>query len=569
MGIRGSKWTTGWVTLILTTLGMLACSSGAADGTRDDTGGLDVLFVGDGSTTDSSLPDVKGHDARPDPVDALADSADPDVGREDWTPFPDTSEEDVVGPLDTSGADLPPADDTFDAGGGHDTGTPGLDVHPDDGALFDMGAIVDPTTAECTFTKHRTGLKDGILVDIWDVSYRSWDLIDGEPVPITIRGFAAKPASASADIPGIVQAHGLGGCAKESHATGPAALLGSFIIAYSGPGGAAEECATSEGLSAGYDSGYRMFDTLDHPGGSWFLGHARAALRAVTCLETRPEVDRNRLGMTGYSGGAVATLIASAVDARIKVAVPLSGTLAWDVAVEAANAWQHGLLAQPGLDTSAAEWTALVDAVDPATLFTSSNAQVMMINGSTDEFFPLTAHMATWYPLPGDKRLSFSANYDHGCYSLSGVEDAGDIEARAALRSAGGQRAWFGHWFGTDGDFTYIPATPILTVDVVGAVTLVAAAVDGGGSKLSVERVHFWYSVDDSLIYQSVELSDQGSGLWGETVMLPLPAGTVSFVDVQYKTNALVNPHRFSLSSEPVIPAGHVPAIRSSDNCLP
>jgi cephalosporin-C deacetylase-like acetyl esterase len=53
------------------------------------------------------------------------------------------------------------------------------------------------------------------------------------------------------------------------------------------------------------------------------------AIRALDYLETRPEVDRTRFGMTGRSGGGAITWFTASVDDRIKAAVPVHGT--WSV----------------------------------------------------------------------------------------------------------------------------------------------------------------------------------------------------------------------------------------------
>lgn len=48
-------------------------------------------------------------------------------------------------------------------------------------------------------------------------------------------------------------------------------------------------------------------------------------IRAIDYLLSRPDVDPDRLGVTGISGGGAATIWITAADPRIKVAVPVSG----------------------------------------------------------------------------------------------------------------------------------------------------------------------------------------------------------------------------------------------------
>lgn len=48
-------------------------------------------------------------------------------------------------------------------------------------------------------------------------------------------------------------------------------------------------------------------------------------IRALDYLESRPEVDRDKIGMTGRSGGGIYTWWVAAIDDRIKVAAPTAG----------------------------------------------------------------------------------------------------------------------------------------------------------------------------------------------------------------------------------------------------
>lgn len=436
--------------------------------------------------------------------------------------------------------------------------------------LFDMPMIQDAATAQCTFTNQHTVLDGTTLLDVWNVSFISWESIDGTLQPILIRGYAARPSGENANLPGVVGAHGLGGYAEESHATGLASLLGAFVIAYTGPGGGTEPDNTSEGRPSGYDSGRRMFDTLPDTRGSWFWGHAVAGMRALTCVEARPEIDKTRLGMTGFSAGGVVTLISASVDSRIKAAVPLSGTHAWSTAVQSPHAWQHGLLTAAGMTTDSPGWIKLqTELIEPAAMVAHTSSKVLMVDGSTDEFFPLTAFNATYAAIPGDdKRASIAGNFDHGCYILTGGESALTIEARANLHAEGGQRMWFGHWFGTNPDYAYLPSAPSVTLTPAGAATVVAATVDGGGAALDVEEVKIWWSNDDAFLWGNVALAPAGGGVYGGLVGFPVLPNTAYYVDVVYKTKSFLAPQRFALSSMPALPGGFVPHIRDIQTCL-
>lgn len=51
------------------------------------------------------------------------------------------------------------------------------------------------------------------------------------------------------------------------------------------------------------------------------------ARRALDYLVTRPDIDRDRIGATGRSGGGMTTFFLAALDERVRAAAPVSGTL--------------------------------------------------------------------------------------------------------------------------------------------------------------------------------------------------------------------------------------------------
>lgn len=106
-------------------------------------------------------------------------------------------------------------------------------------------------------------------------------------------------------------------------------------------------------------------------------------IRALDYLETRPEVDKDRFGITGRSGGAAMSWFAAAVDPRIKVVAPVMGisTYAANVAENtqrlhcdcmfAVNGYRHDLLHQGGL-------------IAPRPLY--------MMHGKQDRLFPVPGY---------------------------------------------------------------------------------------------------------------------------------------------------------------------------------
>jgi cephalosporin-C deacetylase-like acetyl esterase len=85
------------------------------------------------------------------------------------------------------------------------------------------------------------------------------------------------------------------------------------------------------------------------------------AMRAIDYLETREEIDADRIGMTGRSGGAAMTWFTAAVDPRVKVAVPVMGISTYAANVKdntqrrhcdcmfPINSWMHDMLHQGAL----------------------------------------------------------------------------------------------------------------------------------------------------------------------------------------------------------------------------
>jgi Acetyl xylan esterase (AXE1) len=130
-----------------------------------------------------------------------------------------------------------------------------------------------------------------------------------------------RPEVAAGRLPAVIVQHWLGG-SKD------APMLQSLLWMF----------ATRGYLAIGIDGRYRgerangrtlqdaMIEALrtgkGHP---WLIDTVYDLLRTVDYLETRDDVDRERIGMTGLSEGGLETWMVAAADPRIRVAAPVVG----------------------------------------------------------------------------------------------------------------------------------------------------------------------------------------------------------------------------------------------------
>ena len=431
--------------------------------------------------------------------------------------------------------------------------------------LWDMPFLTDASTLDLEVVA--TWTEGFPPTQITELRYTSYEVSDCTVHPIRVEAYVAMPLSAVGSdgaLPGVVKAHGLGGSADANAAAGPARELGVAVLAYSGPG---------QGLSEGTGSTPdHLFDTIPDPRASWFWEHAVAGIRGLSVLATLPEVDPGRLGMTGYSGGSVATLMVNGVDPRVEAAVPVSACGYMDLAAAATPVpgWQANLLAamtEPQTPASPL-FAAYVDYLDPKNYLATAQGETLLINGAQDEFFPIHSFTLTFDGLGGGAaghRVLVIKDWDHGPLAmLYGTEE---VEAKT-LPTLG---AWFRRVFGLDAAVAELPPMPQVTVEpwtcldpdtwlvwdcALAGLTLSAPT----GYEIEAAALH--WSVD-GLTYFSWNLQDQGAGLWAAEVGAldgATAGGLVYFAEVELGAGGLFGPS-FWLTSRPHIPEGFVPEI--------
>ncbi|HEV7998819.1 MAG TPA: alpha/beta fold hydrolase [Planctomycetaceae bacterium] len=183
---------------------------------------------------------------------------------------------------------------------------------------------------------------DGRVVET--VSIASERKADGtiERVPLLIvRPANGTGGSKSGRLPAVIVLHGTGGNKKQMRPLleelAQRGIIGVALDArYHG-----ERSKGSSGSKAYVAAVTRAWRTPagkphEHP---FFYDTCWDIWRAIDYLQTRPDVDPNRLGMIGFSMGGIETWLAAAVDDRVKVAVPAIGVQSFRWSLEN-NAWQ-------------------------------------------------------------------------------------------------------------------------------------------------------------------------------------------------------------------------------------
>jgi dienelactone hydrolase len=145
-----------------------------------------------------------------------------------------------------------------------------------------------------------------------------------ERVPVRLVSLARPAAVATERRPAVIVLHGTGG-SRDAVADWLADLAQRGVIAvaidarYHGgrAGGQTGKTAYEAAILRAWRA--KPGEPQEHP---WFYDTCWDLWRTVDYLQSRPDVDPDRIGMLGLSMGGIQTWLAAAVDERVKVAVP-------------------------------------------------------------------------------------------------------------------------------------------------------------------------------------------------------------------------------------------------------
>lgn len=231
---------------------------------------------------------------------------------------------------------------------------------------------------------------------------------EGEPFggkPTRVFAYVGRPSAGEGPFPAMVLVHGGGGRAFPDWAT-HWAKRGYVAIAMDLAGHGSEGRLPDGGPDQSDTSKFRNF-TDDEATEMWSYHAVAAVVRGHSLLRTLPNVDANRIGITGISWGGYLTCIVSGLDSRFKVAIPVYGC----GFLGDNSYWKERSLAAMSND-SRTQWLRLFD---PSQYLANVGYPILFVNGTTDFAYPLDSYLKSYRLVDSQWRhVSVEVNRPHG-----------------------------------------------------------------------------------------------------------------------------------------------------------
>lgn len=158
-----------------------------------------------------------------------------------------------------------------------------------------------------------------------------------------------------------------------------------------------------EGGPPGWDASFNQLD--DAIEDQWTYQAVSAVALAHSLIRSYPEVDADRVGVTGISWGGYMTSIVAGVDHRFKFAAPVYGcgylgeNSAWLPAFEKLGAEKAGLWLK--------QW-------DPSQYLAAAKMPILWVNGTNDFAYPMDSWKKSYLLPKTDRTLCLRIRMPHG-----------------------------------------------------------------------------------------------------------------------------------------------------------
>lgn len=225
---------------------------------------------------------------------------------------------------------------------------------------------------------------------------------DGEPYhgkPTRVFAYLARPEKVQGKLPAMVLVHGGGGTAFKEWAL-LWAKRGYIALAMDLAGQGADKKRLPDGGPPQDDGGKFQADQVK----DYWSYHAVAnVIRAASLLASLPEVDPQRIGITGISWGGYLTCIVAGLDDRLKVAIPVYGC----GFLNEDSAWVPRFAKM-----AAAQRTLWLDNFDPSRYLGQARMPVLFVNGTNDFAYPLDSYQKSYRLVP-NRNLCVTVKMPH------------------------------------------------------------------------------------------------------------------------------------------------------------
>jgi len=230
---------------------------------------------------------------------------------------------------------------------------------------------------------------------------------EGEPFagkPTHVFAYLARPPQAEGKLPAMVLVHGGGGAAFKEWAA-LWAKRGYVALAMDLAGNGSTRQRLPDG-GPGQDDGAKFTGAGAgaQPTDFWTYHAVASVIRGVSLLASRPDVDPDRIGITGISWGGYLTCIVAGLDDRLKVAVPVYGC----GFIHENSTWLGTFEKMP-----AAKRQFWVEHFEPSRYVGQAKMPVLFVNGTNDFAYPLDSYQKT-YRLVKQRDLCVTVNMPHG-----------------------------------------------------------------------------------------------------------------------------------------------------------
>lgn len=226
---------------------------------------------------------------------------------------------------------------------------------------------------------------------------------EGEPFhgkPTRVFAYLGRPEKTKGKLPAMVLVHGGGGTAFKEWAE-LWAKRGYVALAMDLAGHGPKRERLPDGSP---DQDDRARFGADQVQEFWSYHAVANVIRGISLLASLPEVDPDRVGITGISWGGYLTCIVAGLDDRLKAAVPVYGcgfindNSVW-VPIFTKMSEQKRRL-----------W---VENFEPSRYVGQARMPVLFINGTNDFAYPLDSYQRT-YRLVKNRNLCVTVNMPHG-----------------------------------------------------------------------------------------------------------------------------------------------------------